>query len=142
MTDILFKRLTERFPLEENMDVSAYENFERIYLSLPDFRFKKYPLFDSYDRIKDLASKIFDVPFAYEKRGDTGPAIFFEPELKTDYQRNHVNHSIEVKLPAKYPIIIIDTGNRGCGFLLDNQRDNYFKFVEETFNLFLKNSNK
>ena len=140
MTDILFRRLVERFPIEENMDVSTYENFERIYLRLSDMRFKKAPNFNSHDRIKNLASRIFDVDFAYEKRGEIGPAIFFEPRLKTDYQRNHTNHHIEVQLPSKYPIIVIDTGNRGCGFLLDNQRDNYFKFVEETFNLFLNNT--
>ena len=142
MTDILFKRLADRFPLCDNCDISVYENYERIYVHLANPRFSKSPQFNSHNKIKNLASIVFDVDFVYEKRGEIGPAIFFEPKKRDSYSHNHQDHSLHVHLPSKFPMVTIDTGNRGSTILMNRQRDNYFKFVEETFNLFLNNVKK
>ncbi|KHO54614.1 MAG: hypothetical protein QT10_C0014G0012 [archaeon GW2011_AR19] len=137
MTKILFSRLRKIFP--EPNKVSIYGAYERIYLSLHHKKFADAVSVNvSHKNLKELASKIFEIPFEYEKRGEIGPAIFFEPKINRRSHQNYQQHYIKVSLPLKFPEIEISTGNRGSEFLFRKQRDDYYKFVEETYFLFLE----
>ena len=137
MTFELAQMLKETYPPILNFErINIYGKNERISLNLLDFCFDGKSNFNDHTKIEALARKIFDVPFVYEKKGDIGPAIFFQPKINDSYHQNHTNHYINVYLPGKCPEITISTGNRGPSLLIDKQRQNYFQFVNQIFELF------
>jgi hypothetical protein len=143
MTDILVRRLERGFPsFRGHMMVWVYGANERIHLSLPGSGMNPDVFFYSHEKIEGIARKIFDVPFKYERQGDTGPAVFFEPEEGNPdpYQQNHYGHYIWVKLPFAFPEIEISTHNRGAAILFPKQRNNYFRFVTEVYQAFVLNA--
>jgi hypothetical protein len=155
MTDILFQRFRERFPsINDYERITIYGAYERIYLDLIEAEFISSPLFDSKEKIKDLALKIFDVNFIYKFLRDGldervgiifDPIILPKPKMSYESFRRNMNysgHSIEITLPASHPMITISTGNRGAVDLIEKQRDNYYNFVVEVYEIFLGNAKK
>ncbi len=149
MTDILFKRFRERFPpIGDRERITIYEAYERIYLDLIEREFVEAPQFDSLDKIKDLASKTFDVNFywgySHYNMSHNVPTIIFDPKCGTkklmEYDDWYSCHSIEVDIPSFHLVITISTGNRGRADLIEKQRDKYFEFVEGVYKLFLENA--
>jgi hypothetical protein len=146
MTLELVNMLRNRFEVENPIeDIFIYENNERIYINLSSDVYiqnagrnlKEIPLLESDARFRNIADKIFDVDFLYEKEGNIGPAFFFKPSTIDIYSQNHTYHYLQVHLPATYPLITISTGNRGETNLLPEQRAKYFAFVEQTYGVFL-----
>lgn len=157
MTEILFQRFRKRFPPIGGQErITIYEAFERIHLNLLEPEFANATFFTSQEKINSLAKRTFDVNFKwgythYSERLKI-PTIIFVPiilpknqggtEELMRYQDNYSEHSIEITLPANYPMITISTGNRGRTDLLDRQRDLYYNFVEGVYGLFLENARK
>ncbi len=155
MTEILFKKLRERFPpINDYERITVYEAYERVYLDLIESAFMKDKQFNSPEKIKNLAQRIFDVNFVYiplNNGGEKRWTVIFEPiildkgkmsEESFRYQENYSGHSIEVILPSSHPMITISTANRGAIDLFPKQRDNYYNFVEDVYKLFLQNANE
>lgn len=154
MTEILFQRFRGKFPAIGGQErITLYGAYERIYLNLMAREFLETPYFDSHEKIKDLASKTFDVNFISKFLNDGGQrrlAIIFVPiilpksqggtEELMRYNDNYSEHSIDIDLPTNHPMITISTGNRGRTDLLDRQRDIYYNFVEGIYGLFLENA--
>jgi len=151
MTVVLFEKFKQRFPPIKNHDrVSIYEAYERIYLSIIDRQFIGAPDFNSEQKIKDLASKTFDVNFVsktFEEGHKNKLYLIFEPIIFSKmskksflYNSSYSGHSIDINLPSFWPEITISTGNRGRTNLSQKQRDKYYNFVEEIYNLFLENA--
>jgi hypothetical protein len=151
MTSILFERFKKRFPpINEYERIRVYENFERIYLDLIKEEFLSAHYINPKEEIEELAKKIFDVNFACRSLSDGGDsrlAIIFDPIILPKGKMNEEDfmyhswydgHSIEISLPARHPMVTISTGNRGRTDLLNRQRDLYYNFTEEVYNLFLK----
>ncbi|MEA3229646.1 MAG: hypothetical protein U9P44_01915 [archaeon] len=145
MSEVLYKMFCEKFPPIGSVSrISVYPLdsggtlIERIYLNLLDESFIEVeePLTDS-DSIKKLAGKIFDdVEFDFYKHSEEGNIIFFNPEGVDDYSQNYSGHYIAVREPLKIPVITISTGNRGAIKLNSRQRDKYFYFVCELYDMF------
>jgi len=141
MTYKLVEILKNEYPPINNFErVSIYGAYERIYLDLISKDFLNGGLLKDSKKIFELAQKLFDVPFTFGRKGDLGEIIYFEPSSSNKYEQNHFAHYIKVEVPSNHPMITISTANRGAGELFKKQRDNYFKFVNETYNLFLKNA--
>ena len=83
MTEKLYNMLMERFPpAKENYRIGVYEAWERIYLSLNEREFAEGPIFDSQEKINDLAQKLFDVNYELGETYYTEPipTIILEPK--------------------------------------------------------------
>jgi len=156
MSEILCKMLYERFPPigPHNVNrVLIYTGFateawtpnskgqthiERIHLDLIDriFLDVKEALVQP-EEIKRLADKIFDIPFDFNLTDD-GYTIYFQQHGIDDYSQKYSHHFIAVKEQLKKPQIMISTGNRGAIVLNNMQREKYFQFVTELYDLFFK----
>lgn len=155
MTEKLYNMLIKRFPpIHENYRISIYEAYERIYLSLSEREFAEGPIFDSLEKIDNLASKLFDVNFRWGKTyyPEPIPTICFDPiiipkseggtEKMMEYGNYYDEQSIEIKIPFSFIQMTINTGNRGVTFLHPKQRQKYFDFVVGVHGLFIENANR
>ena len=141
MTDVLADILRKEYPPLNGVErVSTYENNERIYLNLIPLIALFPPMFTDSNKIFEIAKNTFDVPFKFEKRGDIGEAVFFEPAINDKYHQNHFGHYIHIDLPFSYPLITIFTGNRGAVSLIAQQRQRYFDFVNKVYKSFQDNA--
>lgn len=148
MTVELVKMFEDRFPPvgpHKVPRVSTYHGIERIYLTLLDEVFVgiNKPLV-TIDEIKTLAHKIFDkdVNFEFKENQGTldGAVILFEPRGGDNYSMNYSGHSIQVHKPFIVPEITLSLANRGTAKLYPKQRNKYFQFVNNLYELFVNNS--
>lgn len=137
MTELLFRMLSERFPPLNRERITSYGAMERIYADLVDPLFANSLLFDCRRTVRDIAGRIFDVPFSCDSRGDVGFGVFFWPNTPDSYSQGYANHYIAVQTPSRHPVITLSTHNRGAGILLERQRSKYFRFVDEIFDAFV-----
>ncbi|MCK5449967.1 hypothetical protein KAI32_03815 [Candidatus Pacearchaeota archaeon] len=132
---------------KKQLKIETYENNERLYTSLIDLRLHKKEFSDK-KLIERIAKETFDIPVSYEQRGDLDWAIHFDkdniPEGISrdyfDYIRKYHGHLIEVPLPLTFPTMNFCTGNRGNAVLIPRQRENYLKFLQNTYHAFLENA--
>ena len=154
MSDTLYKMFCEKYPpigLWKTSRITLYPSYgggtwiERIHLNLLEkifleFLEKRKPLIKS-DDIGKLAKKIFDdINYDFYTHREEGNVIFFRPEGIDKYSQNYAGHYIAVHEPLIIPKILISTGNRGAIGLHNKQREKYFQFVDELYDIFLKNA--
>ena len=147
MTDKLVRMFEEKYPPigpYQTSRVSTYNSIERIYLYLLDEVFVgiKKPLVATND-IKTLANKIFDdANFKFEENPGTltGPVIIFEPRGADRYSMNYSGHYIQVHKPFVVPVVTLSLANRGAAKLYHKQRNKYFGFVNNLYELYLESA--
>jgi len=157
MSDKLVEMFKEKYPLTpRGYDrVSIYPRgggtwVERIHLDLVEKEFLKFqidkkPLAD-ISSIKDVAKRVFDDighrHYTLKDQGNLLDILYFEPKGIDDYNQSYSNHFIEIREPLIIPKIMISTGNRGRIKLHERQREKYFQFVNDVYNLFMRNAKK
>ena len=151
MSDVLLKMFRERYPPVGPKDyerLSTYpfnggDYIERIYLELLEKIFVDLykPLIVPED-IEKLAEKIFDdIDHKFYYLQDEGYIISFKPPADIDeYFQSYAEHTISVKKPFIFPKITFSTGNRGSIKLHDRQREKYFQFANELYDIFMENA--
>tara|TARA_Y100000034_G_C6805003_1_gene361386 strand:+ start:390 stop:848 length:459 start_codon:yes stop_codon:yes gene_type:complete len=150
MTDILYKRLKERFPYGT---ISVYGADERIEMFVSDKKFYENNSILSSKKVEELALRIFDVNFSFKNTEDSNYLLYFKPNLnplgdrglkwedpEVQYQLNYDSHFFKMNLGLETVInMVIATGWRGAFKLFDEQRDKYLNFVEGISNLLIGN---
>ncbi|NOQ37916.1 hypothetical protein GQ472_03425 [archaeon] len=149
MSDKLLRMFRDRYPPVDPYNTERLLTYpfnggdyiERIYLELSEKIFVDLnkPLIAPED-IDRLASKIFDdIDYRFHYVRDEGHMISFKPIVSMDeYIQSYSEHSITVKKPFTFPKITFSTGSRGDIKLHDRQRDKYFQFANELYNLFVR----
>jgi len=116
---------------------------ERIYLELLEKIFVDLnkPLIVPED-IEKIAEKIFDdIDHKFFYHQDEGYIISFKlPSGMDKYFESYSEHIISVKEPFNFPKITFWTGNRGSIKLHDRQREKYFRFANELYDIFMENA--
>jgi len=151
MSDVLLKMFRERYPpvgLHNTERLSTYpfnggDYIERIYLELLEKIFVDLykPLIVPED-IEKLAEKIFDdIDYKFFYHQDEGHIIsFMLPTGMDEYFESYSEHIISVKEPFYFPKITFWTGNRGSIKLHKRQREKYFQFANELYDIFMENA--
>ena len=148
MTDKLVKMFEGKYPPvgpHKTSRVSTYNGIERIYLNLLDKVFvgiEKPLVF--MGEIKTLTNKIFDgdanIRFEEDPGTLTGAVIIFEPRGADNYSMNYDGHSIQVHKPFVVPVVTLSLANRGAAKLYHKQRNKYFGFVNNLYELYLESA--
>jgi len=149
MSDILYNQLLEKYPdtprgykrvslypKEKNAPIEFFHLnlVEKIFTDIED----RKPLANK-EEIKDIADKIFDdVTHKFWENTEEGYMIKFSLEGIDDYFQHYSGHYIAVDEHFFIPKIVISTGNRGLNVLHPKQRERYFKFVNEVYDLFVE----
>ncbi len=155
MSDVLLKMFCERYPPLDPHNTERLSTYpygggdwiERIYLELNENIFSDLiedssgPLIVPED-IEKLAEKIFDdIDYKFFYHQDEGYIISFKlPSGMDEYFESYSEHIISVQEPFYFPIIAFWTGNRGSIKLHDRQRDKYFQFANELYDIFMENA--
>ena len=142
MTQRLYDALKKKYPQEWN-SFSIYGADERINISLKDKLFIDKCNLIPLPELDDICNKYFKDFYKIEdakKFSLKGTFILFEVDGLKKYQ-NYFGHSFWI--PRFIPLDMeISTGNRGNFLLEDEQRENYFGFVDTLFEKLKENALK